>query len=74
MVTLFDDTLAGADPMTFECLESEYGKDGDHIFFSARMMPEIDAASFEVLGHRGWGLLDHALMEFQYKSHQQDHL
>lgn len=46
---LFDDTVVGADPSTFECLANEYGRDRDHVFFGSRLMPVIDAASFEVL-------------------------
>lgn len=51
MVILFDDTVPGADPATFRCIENEYATDGRSVFFGARRMENIDAASFSVLPH-----------------------
>lgn len=59
-VLLFDDTLLGAQASTFRCIENEYSTDGQHVYFSAKRMPGIDAASFKVLPH-GYSKDDHAV-------------
>ena len=64
-VLLFEDTVHAADPVTFRCVENEYGVDGSHVFFGHRMIPWLDATSFKVLEH-GYALDKHRVLYDHY--------
>ena len=51
----YEDLVEGADPKTFESVETNYGiyigKDKQHVFFSTMIMDSIDPKSFKYIGN-----------------------
>ena len=43
----------GADPLTFEVLKSDYGKDSQWVYYKGMRLDSVDYDTFEVIGDRG---------------------
>lgn len=46
--------MGGADPATFEALDSTYARDNSHVYINGALLPDADAASFELLQRPGF--------------------
>lgn len=46
--------IGGADAATFEALDSTYARDHSHVYINGALLPDADAASFELLRRPGF--------------------